>query len=239
MLVAPNRERLDRFERAMELPLLLLALVMIPVLLAPRLWDLPGRASAAAEGASWAIWAVFAAEFFVRIYLVPSGRMRYVARHWLDVLIVVLPFLRPLRFLRLLQIAAFALRAGFVTRTILARRGIQGSLVAAVLAPPAAAVAVYYVERGENTEITSYGDALWWALATITTVGYGDVSPDTPHGRVVAAFLMVVGIAVFGVMTANIAAYFVSRESQDEAQRKLDLALEELRVIRSRLEARN
>ena len=50
MLVAPSRERLDRFERAMELPLLLLALAMIPVLLAPRLWDLSGGAFAAAEG---------------------------------------------------------------------------------------------------------------------------------------------------------------------------------------------
>ena len=237
MLVAPSRERLDRFERVMEPPLLLLAVAMIPVLLAPRLWDLPGGAGAALDGASWAIWAVFASEFLVRIYLVPSGRARYIARHWLDVLIVVLPFLRPLRLLPLLQVVAFALRAGIVTRTVLARRGIQGSLIAAILAPPAAAVAVYYVERGENTEITSYGDALWWALATITTVGYGDVAPDTGHGRVVAALLMVVGIAVFGIVTANIAAYFVSRESQDETQQKLDLALEELRLIRARLDA--
>lgn len=73
-----------------------------------------------------------------------------------------------------------------------------------------AAIAVLDAERGkQNSNIDDIGDALWWAVTTITTVGYGDRYPVTAVGRLVAAALMVFGIALLGVLTASIAAWFV------------------------------
>ena len=65
------------------------------------------------------------------------------------------------------------------------------------------------VEEGGDGSIDSFGDALWWAITTVTTVGYGDTFPVTPAGRCIAWFLMITGIALFGVITANVAAFFM------------------------------
>ena len=83
----------------MELPLLLLALAMVPLLVLPLLLDLPGWVEAAFVAADWFIWAAFAFEYIVRLVL-SQNRWRFVRRNWADLLIVVLPFLRPLRVVR-------------------------------------------------------------------------------------------------------------------------------------------
>lgn len=76
---------------------------------------------------------------------------------------------------------------------------------------------VYAFEKdAPGSNITSLGDALWWAAVTTTTVGYGDHSPVTTDGRAIALLLMVVGIGLVGVVTANVAAYFVEREQAEE-----------------------
>jgi voltage-gated potassium channel len=67
---------------------------------------------------------------------------------------------------------------------------------------------------GAGRRIESFFDALWWAIATITTVGYGDIYPTTGAGRVIAAFTMVVGIATLSVVTARIAAFLISNEKE-------------------------
>jgi voltage-gated potassium channel len=71
--------------------------------------------------------------------------------------------------------------------------------------------------RGSN--IHSYADALWWAVATVTTVGYGDKVPLTPAGRRVAGLLMLVGIGLVGVVTATVASYFVEQQSDKTLNR--------------------
>jgi voltage-gated potassium channel len=93
---------------------------------------------------------------------------------------------------------------------------------------------VYAFEKSEGGTITSFGDALWWALATVTTVGYGDVVPRTAEGRGVALFLMLAGITFYSILTANVAAYFVESNQDDsraEVDAKLDLVLERLREL--------
>jgi voltage-gated potassium channel len=104
---------LERFERATELPLLILALAMIPLILVPLVVELDGTADAVVMAADWFIWAAFAFEYIVRLALTDQ-RARFVRREWPDLLIVVLPFLRPLRImrsaraLRLLRLARLA-----------------------------------------------------------------------------------------------------------------------------------
>ncbi len=99
MDVRRREEALGRFERAVELPLLLLALAMVPLLLVPLLFDLSPGMESLIVALDWFIWAAFAFEFTVRLVLTPR-RMRFLRRAWPDLLIVVLPFLRPLRVVR-------------------------------------------------------------------------------------------------------------------------------------------
>jgi voltage-gated potassium channel len=71
---------------------------------------------------------------------------------------------------------------------------------------------------GTDGRITSFGDALWWSTTTITTVGYGDVYPETGAGRIIARFTMAIGISAFAVVTAKVAEFLVRSEvAQDGA----------------------
>lgn len=202
---------LDRFERATELPLLVLALAMLPLLILPLLVDLPDRVDDAFIAADWFIWAAFALDYGIRLGLT-ERRLTFMRREWADLLIIVLPFLRPLRvvrsaralrLLRLARLGAFLSRSGYGVRRLLVRHQLHYSLLVTVLVVLACAIAVLAVEDGSESSIDSFGDALWWAITTVTTVGYGDTFPVTPAGRGIAAVLMVTGIALFGVLTAT------------------------------------
>ncbi|MDQ4068827.1 MAG: ion transporter [Actinomycetota bacterium] len=241
-----RREALERFERAVELPLVVLALAMIPLLLVPLLVDLPDAVESAFIAADWFIWAAFAFEYLVRLVLT-TERLRFVRREWADLLIVHLPFLRPLRVvrsaraLRLLRLARLVAVFGEISTTgrrLLLRHGLHYALLVTLVVAVGSAALVLSVEEGTDTSIESFGDALWWAITTITTVGYGDTYPVTAPGRGIAAFLMISGIALFGVLTANIAAFFVERTTEGdddkEVSAKLDEILQRLDVLEQR-----
>ena len=74
-------------------------------------------------------------------------------------------------------------------------------------------VALYAAENGINEAVQSPLDALWWGIVTLTTVGYGDVYPVTPEGRIAAAILMLLGIGLFGVLTATVTSYLIGTQS--------------------------
>ena len=82
----------------------------------------------------------------------------------------------------------------------------------------AASLAILEAERGQpHSEINTFGDALWWAMTTVTTVGYGDLSPVTATGRMVAVALMLAGITLLGIVTATLASWIVQRVSEEDA----------------------
>ncbi len=78
-----------------------------------------------------------------------------------------------------------------------------------------AAYLVYRLEHGINPHIKEPLDTLWWAVSTVTTVGYGDITPITPGGKIVGIFLMIIGIAIFWSYTALFAEALISREILD------------------------
>lgn len=195
---------------------------MIPLLVAPYVTDLSSPAARAILLLDWLIWAVFAVDLGYRVYLTPS-RARYLRRHWFDVLIVAVPFLRPLRAVRVLRafrLAGLLGRVAYITRALRSHGGDVVLLVAAGVVMGAAA-AVTMIEGGSDATLADFGNWLWWAIATATTVGYGDVVPDTVAARVLGAGLMLVGVAVFGILTANVAAWFVSQDDEPDDQRLL------------------
>jgi len=241
-------ELLERFEKATELPLLLLAVAMIPLIIIPMKMELDSVAKRAITWGDAAIWIAFGGELAIRTYLV-ERRIAYLARHWYDVMIVALPFLRPLRIVRsaralrlvrVLRVGPFAARTWASGHALLKRRGLQWVLLGGVTVIFASAGAVTVFEHETGGTIHNYGTALWWAISTITTVGYGDTFPVSPEGRVVAVVLMLVGITFFSWITANVAAFLIEHDAAGETKpvttsdlmTKLESLEQELRLLR-------
>ncbi|MFC7489441.1 MULTISPECIES: potassium channel family protein [unclassified Knoellia] len=208
--------RVERYERRSEIPLLLLAAAFLvayawPVL-DPRL-DLGLRTKLTAL--SWTVWVAFAVDFLVRIVLAEE-RARYAARHWYDVVLIALPLLRPLRLLRILALARILNRSA---ASSLVGRVTTYVVGVAVVAVGLGAVATLDAEQDvPDANIRTFGDALWWAATTVTTVGYGDRYPVTTEGRLIAVALMLVGIAMVGAVTAAVAAWMVSQVQKEGAE---------------------
>lgn len=214
-----SQEAYEAAERAFALPMLVLSVVFIPVVVTPIVMEVSPATSQALDTVSWAIWAAFAFEYIVLLYLAPD-RGRMVRTHIPDLLIILLPFLRPLRALRglrLLRPLVGLARAAVGVRQIATRPGFRGFLLVVIGVMTAGAGLTYAFERNvPEANITSFGDALWWAVVTATTVGYGDRFPVSPEGRGIALLLMLVGISLLSVVTANIAAFFVERSVASE-----------------------
>ncbi len=223
--------------------MLVLSLLFVPVALVPLLTDVTPAMARTLEAVSWLIWTAFVFEYVTLLYLAPD-RGRMIRTHVPDLLIIVLPFLRPLRALRGLRLIRVAmglvgLSRGFLAgRRILSRPGFRGFLVLVLVVMLMGAALVYGFERGHpEANITTPADALWWALVTATTVGYGDRYPLTAEGRAVAGVLMLLGISLLSVVTANIAAFFVER-STGEVEADIEQRLERIERLLEELHDR-
>ena len=97
----------------------------------------------------------------------------------------------------------------------------------AVLLVYVASLAILETERLQpGSKITTFGDAIWWAVTTVTTVGYGDLSPVTGVGRVIAVLLMVGGISLVGVITATLASWIIQRVAEEDSASQAATAAE-------------
>lgn len=203
---------MERWRTLTEWPLMLLAVAYLAVysweVLSPQ--TIPeGPASAALQ----AIWIAFAVHYAVSLILAPAKRSWFL-RNLHELAIVALPMLRPLRLLRLLatlnvinKIAGTALRG----RVLIYVTG--GSALLVYIA----ALAMYDAEAGHpDSLITRFGDAVWWAIVSVTTVGYGDLYPVTLTGRLIAIGLMIYGIALLGVVTATLASWIIEQVAAEE-----------------------
>lgn len=239
MTEAPAQHR--RYERLTRLPLTVLGLLFLGVYAWPILDTGLGRPwQLLCNHAATAIWVVFAADFAIRLAL-NGDRRTFLRRNWLDLVLIALPMFRPLRALR----AVTGLRIIGRSTAPFARRQVVGATSASVAAAGAiAALAILEAERANpDANIRNYGDALWWAISTVTTVGYGDRYPTTVEGKLVAAGLMIAGIALLGVITASIASWFVERiraveDTEQVTQATVQELVTEIRELRLELERR-
>jgi voltage-gated potassium channel Kch len=159
---------------------------------------------------------VFLADFLYRFFTARS-RTRYflTGLGWVDLLSVV-PGLRIVRIVRVVQVVRWLRRkgGGEVVEELAEQRATATFLVTVFLVfvvVEVAGASIFAVESGDpNANIRTAGDALWWGLVTITTVGYGDRVPVTPGGRVIGVFLLFSGIALFSVLTGFIANVFLA-----------------------------
>jgi len=221
-----REELLNRIERITEMPLLILSFVMIPLLIGPLVWELSPQEESTFIMLDYFIWAVFAIDLIIKLVVSPR-RFGYLRRHWLEVLVVVVPFFRPLRILR---IFIFGSRAWVGARRLV---NVDFIIVYGIGLVIIAATVVASVEGGEGASINSFADALWWAVVTITTVGYGDMVPVTMVGRAVAFILMLGGIAFFSGVTANVASFLV--KSHDTEKKAVSQLVKEVEGLRQEL----
>jgi voltage-gated potassium channel len=226
----------ERFSAAADLPMLILAALMLPILIVPIVWPVHGALAASFDFAGYLIWALFIVEYLAKLALAPDRR-QFVRSNIIDLVVIAVPFLRPLRALRSLRLlrllrlgwlGSWALSAIRGVGRVLSHRGFHYVLLAVVvLVFVGAAVEVAFESHAPGASIRSYGDALWWAMVTITTVGYGDKVPVTAAGRGVAVVFMVTGVALFGLLTATLSSYFLE-SGKDGIGTRIDALREQL-----------
>ena len=160
----------------------------------------------------WVCWFAFALDLIFGIWKA-ENKKEYLKRHPLEIASVLLPFLRPLRLMRVISFGSLALQKVAIGRqfAITVKVAISALFISYI-----AAIQITISERSvEGSNIKTFSDGLWWAVTTVTTVGYGDRYPTTSEGRLLAVLLMITGISLVGVITASVAAWFVKMSQED------------------------
>jgi voltage-gated potassium channel len=209
--------QLTAWERATNLPLFALALLFLVAYAVPILYPgLPAWVGTAATAVYALVWAVYGADFAVRLAMAGRGnRFRFVYSHPLDLVMVLLPMLRPLRVVRIVVLLAEVFR-----RHAEASKRFQAVFYVVTVTGMillVSSLAILDAERhAPDTQVADFGDALWWSIVTATTVGYGDMVPQTVEGKAIAAFLMFAAIGLVGLVSGSLASWFVDRVSAAE-----------------------
>ena len=171
------------------------------------------------------LWLLFAVDLLYR-FLLADGKKSFFFQNWLDTITVVIPALRVLRVLR-----------AFTANGIIAKKGgsffsggaVASAIVGVVLIGWVGALAVLNAERTvSDSNIKTFGEAIWWMFETLTTVGYGDYTPVTVAGRVVAVSIMLLGISLLGVVSASLAASLLKQKGPNAP----DVVLDDLRELK-------
>ena len=172
------------------------------------------------QGPGWTIatvvvlvtWAMFIADYLVRLSLAENKRVWF-RRHLPALAFALVPVLRLVRLLRFLtHIPGMKTTAGGVLRTQILVYGVGASLILIYIA----SLAVLEAERhAPGANITTFDIAIWWSCVTVTTTGYGDYTPVTGAGRWVGVGLMFGGVALAGVITATLASWVLERAARD------------------------
>jgi len=168
--------------------------------------EIPKSTQNILDNIQWLCWLVFALDLIYGLIKAENIKV-YLKRHPLEIASVILPFLRPLRLLRVISFGGLVIQKVAIGRqfAITLKASITAVFVAYV-----SAVQITIVERSaEGSNIKNFGDGLWWAITTVTTVGYGDRFPITTEGKALAVLLMITGISLAGVITASFASWFV------------------------------
>ena len=177
------------------------------------------------EGAvlDWTVWAIFFVDYMARI-LSSDNKWRYFKEHPLD-FIAILPFdqllqsARIVRLFRVLRLIMILNRRFSFFDQVLRKYKLDTLVMILVALLFLIALPMKLIEPTFET----YDDALWWAIVTMTTVGYGDLSPETPVGRILASVLMLMGIGMIGIFTGTVAAIFTRDREESRPKAWTDL----------------
>ena len=209
----------DRIEEVTKYPTIVLGTAWFVIAIIVVTTNVNGMASTALVGALFALWVVLLIEYLVRLVVSPDAR-GYVKRRWVEPATVLLPPLQGWRLVGMEKMSLLLHEGELRLEAILRHHSLFRVLIAAVVTLLLGAwLVLLFEEKAKGANIHSYPDALWWAIVTVTTVGYGDRYPVTEDGRIVAAVLMLVGIGLIGVLTATVASVFIKEHTDAEQGR--------------------
>lgn len=242
-------QNLTTYERRARVPIILSA--VLPLLVVPE----PGHPASIAIGI--VTWLVFVVDLVAHQRLVTDYSRTRLGRFDLAVVILTAPwFLLPgagaggvVVLLRLARLARLVV-ASRGAMNLFARLGRVGIVAVSIMT--VCALVAFLAERATNPEFADFGDAMWWSVVTLTTVGYGDIVPITSTGRLAGTALMITGIAMLGLLAGALASFFgldqgtndaaasdggvSDRGASDSQPATLDLVLAEIRALRARLD---
>ncbi len=161
-----------------------------------------------------------------------ESKLRYIRKNWIDIVAMIpvdflifisADYLGFIRFVRLIRLARvfILLKKGqknileFLRKTTL----VHGAVIFLFIFV-AGTITFFLLEHG-SSDVNSYDDALWYVIVSITTVGYGDISPDTVGGRIVGAIIMIAGVFFMSLLTASLSSIMIEKESKEESDRNL------------------
>ncbi|MGP3533709.1 potassium channel family protein [Microbacterium sp. RD1] len=206
-----------RWESATFWPLTVAALAFLVAYTFQVIGDLQGPAEAATAAIVVGTWALFVADYLVRLAL-SHPRGVWFRAHLFDVAMVLVPTLRPVRLLgALTRLTSFTHSAASSLR---ARLLIYGAGAALLLIWSASLLVLEAERHAPGANITRFGDAVWWAFCTVTTVGYGDYTPVTVPGRITAVFLMVGGVVLVGLVVASFSSWVAERATRGHEEQR-------------------
>lgn len=217
ILAGPRRRRpgdtpaTERWERAAYWPLTAAALVFLIAYTARGAEAVAGEWLTITLIALAATWLAFVVDYLVRLAMC-SPRPAWIRSHVWDLLVVVVPAIRPVRLLDAVT------RLPSLNRTpgtaIRARLLIYGAGSALLLVWYVSLFVLNAERTAPGSTIRSFGNAVWWAFCTVTTVGYGDFVPVTVPGRIAAVVLMIGGVVLVGLIVATISSWVAERATR-------------------------
>jgi voltage-gated potassium channel len=239
--VSPLENARARFwAGVMEIPLLLIALWLLLTWYIEVARHKPQHLHKIED---WLVWCFFLGETLLLTILV-GNKKRYLKDNWLNLLIIVagIPiafgntaYATELRLLRILLIFSIIIHLMIPVRNLLARNHFGVTLAIATVVITFVGILAAGIDPG----IGSVDDGIWWAWVTATTVGYGDIVPVTIPGRLLAGALIVGGLCLFSLITANISAFLISRNEEEELETRLDRIESALNRIERQLQQRD
>ena len=229
----------DRTSRLVDQALVVLIVLNVLVAILQTDASIYGRAPQAFETFELVSLVIFGLEYLMRAWSCVedhrfkepvTGRLRFALQPMMliDLAVLVIPLyldLRPLRILRLLRLGRYSPRLRLFARVIRDKRDelLVGLFVAVVLLV-ACSTAMYYVEGPDQVGFQSIPETMWWGVTTLTTVGYGDVSPVTGAGKILGALVALLGVGVFALPAGILASGFADALDRNETPLKGDQA---------------
>ena len=213
-----RNDLVDDIERVTKYPMALLGIAWLVIAIIIGTTDVTGTAPAVLVAILFALWVILLAEYAVRLVVTPDRR-GYLRRRWVEPATVVVPPLQGCHLVGIEKMSLLVREAALRVEAILKHHSLFRVLIAATATLFVGAwLVLLFEEKTKGSNIHSYPDALWWAIVTVTTVGYGDRYPTTEGGRAVAVVLMLVGIGLIGVLTATVASVFVKEHTDANRQ---------------------
>ena len=232
--------RARQWGRRLEWPMLMVALWI----LVEWYLDAKGMSSPRLDHlTNWIVWLAFVSEMAILSLLV-DDRRRFLKDNWLNLVIIlgglpvlwgVAPYTAVLRSLRLLIALQVLVSISRTMHELLSRNQLGITLLVSLLVTGIAGL----LAAGLDPGIRDPFEGLWWAWVTVTTVGYGDVVPTTPAGRILGSMLILLGVGLFSILTANFSVYLISRsrrELTEDMEKELRSVEKEVGTVRQEVQ---